>query len=289
MESGTSVISASSRSQAMDWSLVLASQDIGCTILHTAEDNRWSLEVAATDHERAVAAIRHYQWENRGWKWHQPLSWPGVTFHWGGLVWCALLMGIHVMATSHARLQLAGVMDSAAVRSGEWWRLFTAMTLHADTGHLASNVTTGFILFGLAMARYGAGVGLLAAYLAGVFGNLLGLWLYPEPYRGLGASGMVMGALGLGAVQSLARGNPRPRSLKIALGSLLAGFMLFLLLGANPQSDLVAHLGGFIAGCVLGGLLAGRTAATRLNVRVNFSASLLLAAVVLYTWRLALG
>ena len=273
----------------MDWSLVLVSQDIGCAILHSPGENCWSLEIATTDHERAVAAIRHYQWENRGWKWHQPLPWPGVTFHWGGLVWCALLVGVHVVATNHARLQLAGVMDSAAVRSGEWWRLFTAMTLHADTGHLASNVTTGFILFGLAMARYGAGVGLLAAYLAGACGNLLGLWLYPEPYRGLGASGMVMGALGLVAVQSLARGNPRPRSLKFALGSLLAGFMLFLLLGANPQSDLVAHLGGFIAGCGLGGLLVWRTTAIQPNARANFSASLLLAAVGLYTWRLALG
>ena len=273
----------------MDWSLVLASQDIGCAILHSPEENCWSLEVAALDHDCAVAAIKQYQWENRGWKWRQPSPWPGVTFHWGGLVWCALLVAIHGAASSHTRLPVMGVMDSAAVRAGEWWRVFTAMTLHADTGHLAANVTTGFILFGLAMARYGAGVGLLAAYLAGAGGNLLGLWLYPVPYRGLGASGMVMGALGLVAVQSLAVGSSRPRSWKVALGGLLAGFMLFLLLGANPQSDLVAHLGGFVAGCLLGGVLVWTTTATRPNARANFGASLLLAAVVLYTWRLALG
>ncbi len=273
----------------MDWSLVLASQDIGCAILHAPEADGWSLEIAASDHERARAALRQYQQENRGWKWCQPLPWPGVTFHWGGLIWCALLVGIHAVASSQARLPLAGMMDSAAVRAGEWWRLFTAMTLHADTGHLVSNVTTGFILLGLAMARYGAGVGLLAAYLAGLVGNLLGLWLYSGPYRGLGASGMVMGALGLIAVQSLAVGSARPRSWKIAFGGLLAGIMLFLLLGANPQSDLVAHLGGFITGCLLGGLLAGTTSAVRPNARANFSASLLVAALVIYTWRLALG
>ncbi len=289
MESATTQISADSRSEAMDWSLVLASQDIDCTIIHSPEEHRWGLEVGAPDYNRAVAAIRQYQWENRGWKWRQPLPWPGVTFHWGGLVWCALLVVMHAMATRHARLPLVGIMDSKAVHSGEWWRLFTAMTLHADTGHLVSNITLGSILFGLAMARYGAGVGLLAAYLAGVGGNLFGLWLYPDPYSGLGASGMVMGALGLVAVQSLTPGNPHPHALRILLGSLLAGFMLFLLLGTDPQSDLLAHLGGFIAGSGLGGLLVWTKISNRLDGRVNFSAGLLLAVMVIYTWRLALG
>ncbi len=273
----------------MDWGLVLASQDIGCTIVLAPEADGWSLEIAASDHKRALAALRQYQLENRGWQWRQQTPWPGVIFHWGGFVWCALLVGIHGLAASHERLRLVGMMDGAAVRAGEWWRLFTAMTLHADTGHLASNVTTGFLLFGFAMARYGAGVGLLAAYLAGWGGNLLGLWLYPEPYRGLGASGMVMGALGLIAVQSLPSGSPRPRPLKLALGGLLAGFMLFLLLGANPQSDLVAHLGGFFAGCGLGGLLVRTTKAIAAEKRANFVAGLLLIAWVIYTWRLALG
>jgi len=289
MESATNLISADSRSQAMDWSLVLASQDIGCTIVHSPEENRWGLEVGAPDHDRAVAAIRQYQWENRGWPWRHPLPWPGMTFHWGGLVWCVLLVGIHVVAANHPQLPKVGMLDSAAVRSGEWWRIFTAMTLHADTGHLVSNVTLGFVLFGLAMARFGAGVGLLAAYLAGAGGNLLGLWLYPDPYHGLGASGMVMGALGLVAVQSLTPGNPHPHALRILLGSLLAGFMLFLLLGTNPQSDLLAHLGGFIAGCGLGGLLVWTKVSNRPDGHVNFSAGLLLAVLVIYTWRLALG
>jgi rhomboid protease GluP len=289
MEPSTTLISATSRSQAMDWSLVLASQDISCIIRHAAEENQWGLEIAASDHGRASAAIRQYQWENRGWKWRQPLSWPGGTFHWGGLIWCLLLVLLHATATQYPRLASAGVLDSAAVRTGEWWRLFTAMTLHADTGHLVSNITTGLVLFGLAMARYGAGVGLLAAYLAGLGGNLFGLWLYLDPYRGLGASGMVMGALGLVAAQSLAPASARPRPLKIALGGLLGGVMLFLLLGTNPQSDLVAHLGGFGAGCGLGSVLVWTTTAGQPATRVNFSAGLLLAAAVIYTWRLALG
>lgn len=46
-------------------------------------------------------------------------------------------------------------------------------------------------------------VGLLAAYLAGVGGNLATWLVYGDNHRGLGASGMVMGALGLLAAQSV--------------------------------------------------------------------------------------
>ena len=62
----------------------------------------------------------------------------------------------------------------------------------------------GFLFVGLVMGRYGPGVGLLAVYLAGVGGNLAAWLVYGESHRGLGASGMVMGALGLLTVQSVA-------------------------------------------------------------------------------------
>ena len=41
------------------------------------------------------------------------------------------------------------------------------------------------------MGRYGPGLGLLAAYLAGVGGNLTAWAVYGESHRGLGASGVV--------------------------------------------------------------------------------------------------
>lgn len=83
-------------------------------------------------------------------------------------------------------------------------RIFTATWLHADAGHLATNTVFGFIFVRLVMGRYGPGVGLLAAFLAGVGGNLTIWWVYGGQPRGLGASGVVMGARGLLVVQSLA-------------------------------------------------------------------------------------
>ena len=51
----------------------------------------------------------------------------------------------------------------------------------------------GVVFLGLAMARFGA-VTALAAFLSGTLANLTAMMLRPEPYVGLGASGMVMGA-----------------------------------------------------------------------------------------------
>lgn len=41
----------------MDWSLVLASQDIAATIIQ-ADPEGWGLQVPPEDYQRAVAAIR---------------------------------------------------------------------------------------------------------------------------------------------------------------------------------------------------------------------------------------
>ena len=55
---------------------------------------------------------------------------------------------------------------------------------------------------GFAMGRYGTGTGVLAAFLAGAGGNVAAWLASLEQHRNLGASGMVMGSLGLLAAQS---------------------------------------------------------------------------------------
>src|SRR5207249_12298676 len=149
-----------------------------------------------------------------------------------------------------------GMMDNAAVGAGEWWRPFTATLLHADIAHLAANATTGILILGLAMGFYGAEVCLLATYLAGVAGNLAGFMIYGGLHRGLGASGMVMGALGLLAVQSLFLWRESRSTAEFIKRGVLAGVLLLVLLGLNPASDVIAHLGGFVTGCLFGVVLA---------------------------------
>lgn len=239
----------------MDWSLVLASQDIAATIIHPDAEH-WGLLVSPGDYVRATGVIRQFRLENRGWKWQHDLPWSGVTFHFGSLVWCFWLTLIQQLSLGQfPRFRSTWIFDTAAVRQGEWWRAFTAIFLHADLAHLCANLVTGFLLLGLAMARYGAGPALLCSFLAGAIGNAAGFLVYAGPYKGLGASGMVMGALGLLAAQPLlGLGIHRLRFASVVRG-VLAGVLLFILLGTDPTSDVMAHLGGFAGGLFIGTLL----------------------------------
>jgi membrane associated rhomboid family serine protease len=65
-----------------------------------------------------------------------------------------------------------------------------------------------------------------------------------------------MGCLGLLAIQSvlmIRRGSSHPR--RWILGGLASGVLLFLLLGLSPETDVLAHLGGFISGIFVGATL----------------------------------
>ena len=252
METSLRQIPARSQRQVMDWSLVLASQEIETTIVG---EEGWALVVGENDFDRAMAAIRQYQKENHRWHWRQPLSGTGLIFHWGTLAPCILFVVFYALGeTNIPSLKSSGMVDTQLVWTGQWWRLFTAVYLHADMGHLIANVTTGLVLFGLAMARYGPGAGLLAAFLAGVAGNLAGLVFYPDPHRGLGASGMIMGALGLLGAEGIAalRSTRATHWLWRGAG---AAFLVLVLLGFSEGTDIIAHVGGFVSGALLGAIL----------------------------------
>jgi membrane associated rhomboid family serine protease len=250
-------IVAYSRRQAMDWSLVLASQGIEATIERSPERDRWLLLVAPQDLQRARDSIRLYRAENRGWSWRKELPGADLELHWGAILFCVALALIHSLATYQMPLiQERGTMDSLKVAHGEWWRLFTAVFLHGDLAHLAANVTFGVIVLGLAMGRFGAGLALLATFLAGAFGNFCGLKLYSHSYTGLGSSGMMMGALGMLAIHSIYLWKPNPKSARYILSGVGAGMLMFVLFGVDPNSDILAHFGGFVGGLFFGAILA---------------------------------
>lgn len=257
MEStGLARIPTRSRRQTMDWALVLASQGITAVIDEGAGGPGWGLVVAETDHPAAVEAIRLYLQENRRWRWRQPLPWRGIIFDWRICFWGVLLAAFFFLGQApRPGFETAGCMNNAAVRAGEWWRIFTAMLLHANVGHLAANISLGLVLLGLTLGRFGTGLGLLAAYLAGAGGNVAGLLLYPATHLGVGASGMIMGGLGMLAAQSVSLLRNHSVSRKNMLRGILGGGLLFAFFGLSPDADVVAHLGGFVTGLLLGALL----------------------------------
>ncbi len=274
----------------MDWSLVLVSQGIETTIEHPEDGDGWGLVVASQDCDLALNAIHQYRSENRHWPWRQQTRWPGFLFDWASAVWCLALVLFHWFGKTRAiDLWSNGAMDNAAVWSGQWWRIFTAITLHADLPHLVSNVSIGIVLLGLTMGRYGTGVGLLAALLAGAAGNVADLFIYHGAHRSLGASGMILGCLGLLAAQSLSLSRHHPLATKYVIGSVLGGIMLFVLFGLTPGTDIIAHLGGFVTGLLLGGILSFVPVTFLHNPKIILISGLLAALLVMISWGLALG
>jgi membrane associated rhomboid family serine protease len=179
-------------------------------------------------------------------------------------------------------------MESAAVANGSWWRLFTATMLHFDLAHLMANLTIGLPVLGLAMGRYGPACALLAVCASGVVGNIAGFLLHTQPYRGLGASGAVMGGLGLLAIQSLSLRLKNPLSAKYIFVGVFSGVMLFTLLGLDPASDVAAHLGGFVSGLMLGAAMALVPQKKLLAPATNAVCGAALAGFIALTWTLAL-
>lgn len=270
----------------MDWSLVLASQDVPTTILNN--EGSWSLAVQPGDYERAMEAIRLYRLENRGWKWQQHLPWPGAEFHFGSILFCFVLALAHALS-DRSNIAELGMMNSALVSGGQWWRFFTAIFLHADIAHLASNVVFGIIALGLAMARFGAGAGLLGALLAGAAGNVAGYFIYEETHRGLGASGMMMGAMGLVTLHYLGYWREHPHTTRLALKGAVAGAGMFVLFGVDPNSDVLAHFGGFVTGALIGGALSLVSRKEPMPRWIDSLAFILFCAISVAAWVFALG
>lgn len=233
----------------MDWALALASQGLEAWI--AAPDWRegpWRLLVDRPRRADALAVIRQYRRENRTAPAIEPESGAGAgATRWraGVLVWAASMAWIHSLGLAVERFG----MRAPSVRQGEWWRVITATWIHADIGHLALNLAMGVLFLGLAMGRLQAGVALLGSMTAGLGGNLLSLQGRPGDWTGLGASGVTLGALGLLAVPAIRSESAGGRGFVRAIAS---AALLAILIGADPQSDRLAHAGGFLTGCVLG-------------------------------------
>jgi membrane associated rhomboid family serine protease len=271
----------------MDWGLVLTSQNIEAVI--DRSDQGWSLLVEGGDYEPALAVLRQYQVENQGWRWKQQLPGSGLIFHSGALVWVGAMAAFYYWTmVAFPGLQSAGMMVPARVEAGQWWRLFTAITLHENLPHLAANLLTGGLLMGLVMARYGCGVAMLAAFLAGGAGNCADLAVYPGTGQSLGASGMVMGALGLLSVHSFSFWRKFPAARHLMARGAAAGFLILVLMGFAPGVDMVAHVGGFLAGALFGLALNAIRPATLQSGAANVASSLALAALVTLSWHQAL-
>lgn len=150
----------------------------------------------------------------------------------------------------------AGDSDAVRVLHGEWWRTITALTLHADSNHVLSNVALGGVVVALVMRRTGVGFGAALVLFAGALGNLINAWGYSVDHRSIGFSTAVFGAIGilggLAYVASLPARGPSARRKRPAWTAIAGALALLAMLGASERSDMLAHLFGTFAGLGVG-------------------------------------
>lgn len=146
-----------------------------------------------------------------------------------------------------------GVADAARIRSGDWWRAVTAMTLHGDLMHLLGNVAASVIFMGAAGRWLGSGVAAMLIVLAGAAANVLTAWTERPEHLSAGASTATFAALGLVVGLQIVRrwrgGGAIRRRAWIAAG---AGLALLAMLGVSAKADVFAHAFGLGVGALLG-------------------------------------
>lgn len=276
------------RGAIAELSLVLTAMDVE----HVVERDgyAWRLWVPETLAEHAADQLTRYRHENRP-RFVIPVEWPQVDSGWAGVVMYLLIIWLVPVLDDALAFgwdwREQGVMQAGAVTNGEWWRTVTALTLHADLGHVIANSAFGAV-FGLFVGRYlGSGFGWLLVVLAAALGNALNAWLQADPFRSIGASTATFAALGLVAAFVWRRGHYRGANLRRSFAPIFAGIAMLAFTGVGSErTDIFAHFFGF--GCGVGfGVAAAQFDLARLGRSGQWLAGAAAIALVAVSWMLA--
>lgn len=179
-------------------------------------------------------------------------------------------------------VQLAwGAGFGPATKDGEWWRLGTAMFLHFGLVHLAMNMWALWDGGRLVERLYGS-LRFAAIFIcSGLAGNLLSLIVQGDRAVSGGASGAVFGVYGALLVWLWReRHRVHPTEFRWLFGGAAVFTAVTIALGLMvPGIDNAAHIGGLIAGALLGVMLGGALSLRSLKRSQWLAAATLAAAV----------
>lgn len=236
-----------------NWALVLESKGIPYRTMQS--ESGWQLQVPADDYNAACEQLKIYEQENRNWPPPPPqerkLHENTATTLW---IFIALVLfhnlavkGYNPFGSTPLDWTQAGAAQAEKILSGQWWRLFTALTLHSGALHLTGNVVAGMIFCTRLSWILGSGWAWFLILLSGACGNLFNTLIQPPTHSSIGSSTAIFATVGLLATlnmlhfrRSMYRRWPLP--LAAALG------LLGLLGSGGENTDIGAHLFGFMAG-----------------------------------------
>jgi len=283
---------ARSRQQAEQWSFVLGAVNIPSAIVF--EKYSWVVKVSPIHEQRALREIAAYMEENRNWPSHRlkkiiPLPvltkyHPPTILLMGGLIIFYVITG--PWTEGNTWFSQGAVDGRQILQHGQWYRLVTGLTLHADIVHISGNVLIGGVLVHFLCRLLGLGLGLFLVLSTGTMGNFINVLFQDTSHRSVGFSTAIFGTIGvLSAYQAVSKRTSGIKEILLPLG---AGAALLAFLGVGgPKTDLGAHFFGLLSGAVIGALLIFLPPQRELIKKTTLQTSLFtasLAAVVICWW-----
>lgn len=229
---------------------------------HGSRGGCFALLVGAGQFAEARAHLLRYEEERRPPPGGPPLPPPRLYEHaWlGCLVYAAVLLWVAYAVNGGLwRLDSFDVGDlyAAAVQHGEYWRAWTALTLHLGPAHIAANLGAGVWFGWLAGRLLGPGTAWALIVNGAAGANLIEGLLAAPDNRSAGASTAVFTALGLLSAYSWRERRQLPQRRAHTWSPLIAGIVLLGWLGTSGEhTDVFAHLAGFSVGVLLGATAA---------------------------------
>jgi rhomboid protease GluP len=161
-----------------------------------------------------------------------------------------VLSGISIFNPNTERLLQWGGNFRPLTTTGEWWRLFTCMFLHAGILHLLMNMFA-LAYIGMFLEPIMGRFRFLSAYLlTGVCSGLMSIYMHSFTV-GVGASGAIFGMYGV-FLATLTTKYIEKTARKTQLRSIMFFVLYNLLAGTEGNVDNAAHIGGLISGIVVG-------------------------------------
>jgi membrane associated rhomboid family serine protease/Flp pilus assembly protein TadD len=168
-----------------------------------------------------------------------------------------LMKGTPLLKPNTAQILHFGGNFGPLSLGAQWWRMFTAMFVHIGLMHLLINEWCLWDLGFMAERLYGPRTFLAVYILSGLTGSLVSV-AYNPAIVSAGASGAIFGIAGA-LISTLFLGHipAPPKALRASLISLVVFAGFNLVYGFQKGGiDNGAHVGGLIAGLVLGAILS---------------------------------
>lgn len=247
--------------RAEGWSFVLEALGIGHRLMNTAVGTAIVVDAAVA--RKASEALTESDREASERVDPEPAAPDAGPSTVGVAVAMALVAFYFVTTRGDLPWLAAGTAVAEPIVHGAWWRAITALTLHADLGHVAGN-GAALIIFVSALGRWlGRGLALLLVLFTGFAGNLFNAYLHGSHHASIGASTAVFGALGLlGGLQFMRRYRWKARldRRRWALAAIAACLGVLAMLGGGGvdldalpihhpnRIDVIAHALGLLVG-----------------------------------------